>query len=91
MEQISIHKFPGLCELEQRYGVNIGTNYTTEISARNFVHFITEAQPKKKLVTVSQQAKILFDFSTDSRNVENELLLVEWFDKDGKRKSSNQN
>jgi len=63
----------------------VGTHYTTEISARNFVHFIAEAQCKK-LVTVSQQVKffsILLDGSTDSRNVENKLVLVVWFDKDG--------
>ena len=26
MEQISFRKFPGMCELERRHGVNIGTN-----------------------------------------------------------------
>ena len=86
MEQISFHKFPGICELERRrHGVNIGTNYTTETSARSFIHFMAEAQ-RKKLVTVLQQAKffsILLDGSTDSRNIENELLLVVWLDKDG--------
>ena len=63
----------------------VGTNYTTETSARSFIHFIAEAQ-RKKLVTVLQQAKffsILLDGSTDSRNIENELLLVVWLDKDG--------
>ena len=85
MEQIAFHKFPGICELERRHGVNIGTNYTTETSTRSFTHFIAEAQ-RKKLVTGLQQAKffsVLLDGSTDSRNIENELLLVVWFDKDG--------
>ena len=85
MEQISFHKFPGMCELEHRHGINIGTNYTTETSARSFTHFIALAQ-QKKLGIALQQAKffsILLDGSTDSRNIENELLLVVWFDKDG--------
>ena len=67
-----------ICELEQRHGVNLGTNYTTETSVRSFVHFIAEAQ-RKRLITDLQQAKffsILLDGSTDSRNIENELLLV---------------
>jgi len=33
MEQISFHKFPDICELEHRHGVNISTNYTMETSA----------------------------------------------------------
>ena len=87
MEQISFRKFPGMCELERRHGVNIGiyTNYTTGTSARSFTHFIAQAQ-RKKLGIALQQAKffsILLDGSTDSRNIENELLLVVWFDKDG--------
>ena len=59
--------FMAACELEQRHGVNIGTYYTTETSARSFIHFIAEVQ-QKKLVTVLQQAKffsIVLDASTD--------------------------
>ena len=74
-----------MCELERRHGVNIGKNYTTETSARSFTHFVAQAQRMKLGITL-QQAKffsILLDGSTDSKNIENELLLVVWFDKDG--------
>ena len=84
-EQISFRKFPGLCELERRHGLNIGTNYTNEASARTFTHFIAEAH-RMELASALHQVKffsILLDGSTDSRNIENELLLVVWFDKDG--------
>jgi len=83
MEQISFHKFPGLCELEQRHGVNIGTNYTTETSARSFVHFIGEVQ-RNKLATDLQPTKffsILLDgskllFEMDECQVPSWLCLV---------------
>ena len=84
IEQISFHKFPGMCELERRHDVNKGKNYTTETSARSFTHFIAQAQ-QMKLDIALQQAKlfsILLDGSMDSKNIENELLLVVWFDKD---------
>ena len=82
MEQISFHKFPGMCEFEPRHGVNIGTNYTTETSA---TPFIALAQQRNWVLPYSRPCKffsILLDGSTDSRNIENELLLVVWFDKD---------
>lgn len=85
VEKISFRKFPSVCELEARHGVSIGTTYTTEIAARSFTGFIAEAK-RNELVFNLQKAKffsLLLDGSTDAANVDNELLLAVWFDKDG--------
>ena len=84
LEKISFRKFPSVCELETRRGVNIGTTYTTETAAKSFTGYIAQAQ-RNKLVMNLQKAKFflpLLDGSTDASNVDNELLLVVWFDKD---------
>ena len=83
MEKISFRKFPSFCELEARHGVNIGSSYTTETAARSFIHFIAETK-RNKLTLSLQQGKffsLLLDGSTDSRNIENEIMVVVWFDK----------
>jgi len=85
MEKISFRKFPSVCELEARHGVNIGSTYTTETAARSFTSFIAQAK-RNELADKLQAAKffsLLLDGSTDAGNVDNELLLAVWFDKDG--------
>ena len=85
VEKISFRKFPSLCDLETRHGVNIGTTYTTETAAKSFTGYIAQAQ-RNELAVNLQKAKffsLLLDGSTDAGNIDNELLLVVWFDKDG--------
>ena len=85
LEKISFWKFRHVCELETRHIVNIGTMYTTEIAAKSFTGYIAQAQ-RNKLVMNLQKAKffsLLRDGSTDTSNVDNKLLLVVWFNKDG--------
>ena len=78
MEKISFHNFPSFCQLEARLGVIIGSSYTTETVARSFIHFIAETK-RNKLTLSLQQGKffsLLLDGSTDSRNIENEIMVV---------------
>ena len=85
VEKVSFRKFPSVCELETRHGVNIGTTYTTEIAAKSFTAHIAQAQ-RNELATNLQKSKffsLLLDGSTDAANIENEVQLVVWFDKDG--------
>jgi len=42
--EVLFHKFPSFCELEARHGVGIGSSYTTETTARSFIHFIVEKE-----------------------------------------------
>ena len=68
-----------------QYGVNTGTTYTTETASKSFTSYIAQAQCNELAVNL-QKAKffsLLLDGSTDAGNVENELLLAVWFDKDG--------
>ena len=84
-EKLSFRKFPAVCELEARHGVNLGLAYKTETSAKAFTHFIAASQ-RQELVRNVESAKffsMLLDGSTDAGNVENELLLVVWFDREG--------
>ena len=83
--KVSFRKFPSICDLETQHGVSIGTTYTTETAAESFTSYIAQAQ-RNELAVNLQKAKffsLLLDGSTDGGNVENELLLAVWFDKDG--------
>jgi len=74
-----------ICDLETWHGISIGTTYTTETAAKSFTGYIVQAQRNKLFVDL-EKAKffsLLLDGSTDADNVDNELLLVVWFDKDG--------
>ncbi len=87
MKEVSFQKYPAICELEERHGVNLGSGYQTETetAAKSFTHYIVESQ-RQQLVYTLQSAtfySLLMDGSTDAVNVDNELLPVVWFDKEG--------
>ncbi len=83
-EKMSFRKYPHICELEARHGVDIGIRYTTETAAKSFIHYIAESR-RQGLVETLHKANffsLLLDGSTDVGNVDNELLLVVWFDRE---------
>ena len=43
-ENMAFRKYPALHELEIRHGVDLGPAYRTKDSAKNFTHYIAEAQ-----------------------------------------------
>ena len=68
--------------------MSIGNSYITETAARSFTHYIAETK-RSQLVSILQEVKyfsLLLNGSTDAVNVDNELLLAVWFDKDGHSK-----
>lgn len=85
IEKLSFRKYPQICELEARHGVNIGSSYTNDMNARTFVHYIAEAQ-RQNLISIIEKKRfysLLIDGSTDSGNIDNELILLVWFDING--------
>ena len=71
--------------MEKMHGVDIGSSYTNERSARTSLHYIAEAK-QQMLVDKIANAKfysLLLDGSTDTGNIDNKVLLVVWCDLDG--------
>lgn len=83
-ERLSFRKYPAICKLEARHGVNIVRAYINEISPRNFTHFIAKAT-RQKVVFQLQKCKffsIILNSLTDGGNVDNELMMTVWFDQE---------
>lgn len=75
-------KYPCICKLEKRHGVDMGTSYINVSAGKNFIHYIAEAR-RHELVEALNRAKfysILMDGSIDKGNTDNELLLIVWCD-----------
>lgn len=85
-EKISFKKYPKLCQLEAKHGVDIGATYTNEVAGRSFVHYMAEAK-RCEVVDILGKAdsfSLLLDGSTDKGIHDNELVLAVWCDPDGK-------
>ncbi len=84
-EQLAYRKYPRICELEARHGVNLGSSYLHENAGKEFVHYIAESNRQDLLSSISNAKffSLLMDGSTDQRNTDNELLLVLWCDTNG--------
>ena len=84
-EKLAFTKYPKICELEARHGVHVGTTYRSDMAGKDFVHYIAEAKRKDLLQTLAKAKKfsLLMDGSTDTGNIDNEILLVVWCDPDG--------
>lgn len=85
-EQLAFRKYPRICELEARHGVNLGSSYLHENAGKEFVHYIAESGRQDMLSKIAKAKffSLLMDGSTDQSNADNELLLVLWCDPDGK-------
>ena len=85
-EQLAYRKYPRICELEARHGVNLGSSYLHENAGKEFVHYIAESRKRDLLSDISKAKffSLLMDGSTDQSNADNELLLVLWCDPDSK-------
>lgn len=84
-EKLPYTKYPKICELEARHGVQVGTSYLNENAGKDFMHYIAEAKRQDLLqkLTKAKFFSLLLDGSTDKGNIDNELLLVVWCDPDG--------
>lgn len=81
---LALLKYPAFHALTERQGVDIGYSYRKTDSARQFTHFITETLRQRFLESLSgiSFVSFLLDGSTDTGNVEQELVFVQYFYKD---------
>jgi hypothetical protein len=76
-EGMPFRKYPTVHALEERHGVDLGFSYKTQ---KTFSHYIAESQCQSFLRAFSKHNfySILMDGSTDSGNIEDELVLVQY-------------
>ena len=79
-EGMPFRKYPILHALGERHGVDLGFAYKTNEAAKVFVHYIAESQRQSFLRTLSSQSfySFLMDKSSDSGNVEDELVMLQY-------------
>ena len=83
-EGMAFEKYPPLYELQTRHGVNLGSAYKSPQSAKTFTHYIAAAQREALMVALANTPffSFLMDGSTDSGNLEQELVVVLFCQKD---------
>lgn len=83
-ENMAFRKYPALHELEICHGVDLGPAYRTKDSAKNFTHYITEAQRHTFMedLTSVHFFSFLMDGSVDAGKVEDELIVILYCMKD---------
>ena len=84
-ESIPFAKYPSLVQLEQRHGVELGHAYNTQESAKKFTGCIAKSQRQAFLssfFSTSHFYSLLMDGSTDAGNVEDEVLVLVYCNKD---------
>ena len=81
-EKIAFSKYPALCKLEAHHGVNVGTKYNNEHTAKTFCHYTAETrrQDLAENLTSAKFFSLLMDGTCDSGNIDNKMLLVVWCD-----------
>ena len=52
VEQIAYQKYPKICELQIKHGVNLGSSYLNENAAKEFVQYIAESKRQSILLSV---------------------------------------
>ena len=84
-ENLPYTKYPKICDLEARHGVQVGSAYRNENAGKEFVHYIAKSKREAQLqkLAVAKFFSLLLDASTDKGNVDNELLLAVWCDPNG--------
>ena len=55
-ENLSFRKYPAICELETKHGVDLGMNYRTQTVGSLFIHYSAEAI-RKELVENLRKVK----------------------------------
>lgn len=84
-KEMSFRKYPSICALEARHGVDLGTTYITATYGKQFTHYIAQSLRNdfKSCIQNVKFFSLLFDASTDAGNIENEMFLIAWFDRCG--------
>ena len=84
-EKLPFTKYPKLCELQSHHGVSLGHSYTNDNAGKEFVHYIADSRRQviRQTFDNANFFSVMIDGSTDVANIENELILAVWFDKNG--------
>ena len=84
-EKLPFVKYPQICELESHHGVNLGTSYINETAGKERIHYIAESrrQELRQKLAKAKFFSLLLDGSTDAANIDNEIILAVWCDRDG--------
>ena len=84
-ENLPYTKYPRICELEARHGVSVGTSHVNETAGKEFIHYIAKARREelKQRLFNAKFFSVLLDGSTDKGNIDNEVILVVWCERDG--------
>ena len=53
-EQLAFRKYPQICALEMKHGVDLGSSYLHEKSCREFVHYMAESKQQDLNTTLSK-------------------------------------
>ena len=80
-EGMAFKKFPALHALEERHEVDLGLSYKNAPSAKTFTHYIAKSQCQSFLASffaTSSLYSFLMDGSTDSGNVEDKLVSIQF-------------
>ena len=84
-EGIAFAKYSALYNLEERHEVDLGFAYKNDVSAQSFTHYIAESQRIEFLRSFCSESpffSFLIDGTTDSGNIEDELIVVLYCKKD---------
>ena len=83
-ENMAFRKYSALHELETRHDVELGSAYKTKYSAKNFTHYIAEAQCHNFMEALSMApfCSFLMDGSVDAGRIEDELVVILYCKKD---------
>ena len=84
-ERLPFTKYPQICELESHHGVSLGRSYTNDNAGKEFVHYIadTRRQAIRQKLENAIFFSLLLDGTADTANIENELIIAVWCDKNG--------
>ena len=78
-EGIAFTKYTALCNLETRHDVDLGVAYKNDVSAKSFTRYIAQSQRNdflRSFFDTHHFFSFLMDGTTDSGNVEDELIIV---------------
>ena len=61
-ENLPFRKYPAICELESRHGVDLGQSYATKDSAKSFMHCIAGSQCSAFVESLSNNGSTAFSW-----------------------------
>ena len=85
-ENLPYTKDPKICELETQHGVRVGTSYVNQNAGKEFIRYIVESrrQEVKQTLANAKFFSLLLDGSTDTGNIDDEVLLLVRCDRNGR-------